>query len=152
MNLYNHIIELDEFFTSIRRHEDYIVVDLKLPINWQDKYVLDKRGNKVQLKIGNKNNTSKIVSFYTLFAEEETTVLLEEIRAIIKFNKDIAEKDNLLSVKMAELKKTFSENNIDSLRNLEFNFTPNLELNENKENGRLVEEGAIERPSGDITT
>ena len=79
MNLYNHIIELDEFFTSIRRHEDYIVVDLKLPINWQDKYVLNNRGNKVQLKIGNKNNTSKIVSFYTLFTEEETTVLLEEI-------------------------------------------------------------------------
>jgi len=152
MSIYDDIIELDEFFNSIRRHEDFIVIDLRLPLNWQDKYVLDNRGNKVQIKVGSKNKNTKIVSFYTLFDREQTNILLEEIKAIIKFNKDIAEKDDLLSRKMAELKKTFTENNIDSLRSLEFNFAPNLELDENKENERLVEEGNIEGPPGNITT
>ena len=53
---------------------------------------------------------------------------------------------------MAELKKTFTENNIDSLRSLEFNFVPNLELNENKQSEKLAEGGKIQGPRGNITT
>jgi len=152
MNIYDDILELDGFFNSIRRHEDFIVIDLKLPLNWQDKYVLKERGDKVQLKIGSTDSNNKIVSFYTLFDREQTKILLEEIKAIIKFNNDIAEKDNLLNRKMAELKKTFTENNIDSLRSLEFNFVPNLELNENKQSEKLAEGGKIQGPRGNITT
>ena len=152
MNIYDDILELDGFFNSIRRHEDFIVIDLKLPLNWQDKYVLKERGDKVQLKIGSTDSNNKIVSFYTLFDREQTKILLEEIKAIIKFNNDIAEKDNLLNRKMAELKKTFTENNIDSLRSLEFNLVPNLELNENKQSEKLAEGGKIQGPRGNITT
>ena len=82
MNIYDDILELDGFFNSIRRHEDFIVIDLKLPLNWQDKYVLKERGDKVQLKIGSTDSNNKIVSFYTLFDREQTKILLEEIKAI----------------------------------------------------------------------
>ena len=37
-----------------------------------------------------------------------------------------------------ELKKMFSENNVDSLRKLKFNFTPNMILNEKGKEGSLV--------------
>ena len=127
------------------------MVDLKLPISWQDKYVLKERGDKIQMKINNNNETSKIVSFFAMFDEEGTKLLLDEIQAIIKFNKDIVEKDNLLKMRMSELEKTFSENNIDSLRNLEFNFTTNLQLNGKEETETLVREGTLKGPSGSIT-
>ena len=122
MTLYEEILQFDEFFTSIRRHDDFLVFDLKLPLSWEDKKILNQRGDKIQMKIGTQNQSHKIVSFFTLFNEESTSLLIEEIKGIIKWNTDIEEKSNLLNMKMMELKKMFSENNVDSLRKLEFKF------------------------------
>jgi len=140
MTLYEEILQFDEFFTSIRRHDDFLVFDLKLPLNWEDKKILTSRGDKIQMKIGTQNQTHKIVSFFTLFNEESTSLLIAEIQAIIKWNKDIEEKSTLLNMKMMELKKMFSENNVDSLRELEFNFTPKMTFNEK---GEKAEEGSL---------
>tara|TARA_R110001583_G_scaffold28401_1_gene100846 strand:- start:1300 stop:1740 length:441 start_codon:yes stop_codon:yes gene_type:complete len=138
MTLYEEILQFDEFFTSIRRHDDFLVFDLKLPLNWEDKNILNQRGDKIQMKTGSKNENHKIISFFTPFSEEGTSLLIGEIKAIIKWNTDIEEKSNLLNMKMMELKKMFSENNVDALRKLEFNFTPNMILNEKGKEGRLV--------------
>ena len=138
MTLYEEILQFDEFFTSIRRHDDFLVFDLKLPLSWEDKKILNQRGDKIQMKIGTQNQSHKIVSFFTLFNEESTSLLIEEIKGIIKWNTDIEEKSNLLNMKMMELKKMFSENNVDSLRKLKFNFTPNMILNEKGKEGSLV--------------
>ena len=104
MTLYEEILQFDEFFTSIRRHDDFLVFDLKLPLSWEDKKILNQRGDKIQMKIGTQNQTHKIVSFFTLFTEESTCILIEEIKGIIKWNTDIEEKSNLLNMKMMELK------------------------------------------------
>ena len=49
MALYGKILEFGLFFNSIRRHEDFIVVDLKLPADWEDKKIIDSRGSKIQM-------------------------------------------------------------------------------------------------------
>ena len=36
MTLYNHISKFGGNFNSIRKHEDFIVIDLKIPIDWED--------------------------------------------------------------------------------------------------------------------
>jgi hypothetical protein len=146
MTLYEEILQFDEFFTSIRRHDDFLVFDLKLPLNWEDKKILHNRGDKIQMNPGKGNETHKIVSFFTPFSEEGTFLLVTEIKAIIKWNKDIEEKSNLLSLKKLELEKMFSENNVDSLRKLEFNFAPNNILDET---GREETKGILVAP-GDI--
>ena len=153
MSLYKEILEFGSYFNSIRKHEEFIVVDLKLPLDWEDKRILESRGGKIQLKVGTTHNDSKIVSFFNVFNDESCDILIDEIKAIIKWNKDVEEKNSLLSLKMIELKKMFEENNVDSLRQLNFNFKKNnIELNGEKTTEDLVGEGSIERPPGNLGT
>ena len=54
---------------------------------------------------------------------------------------------------MIELKKMFEENNVDSLRQLNFNFEKNnIELNGEKTTEDLVGKGSIEGPPGNLAT
>ena len=63
MTLYKHISSFGDNFNSIRMHEDFVVIDLKIPINWEDQKIIASRGGKVQIKGGNKSSTHKLVSF-----------------------------------------------------------------------------------------
>jgi hypothetical protein len=103
-------------------HEGLILVDMKLPKIWKDKEILGSRGNKIQIKLGKSNDNQKLVSFFSTFDDEGVTLLVDEVRAVIKWNMDQEEKNNLLNKKMIELQKMFSENNVDALRKLEFEF------------------------------
>jgi hypothetical protein len=119
MNLFDNISELGPYFTSIRMHEGLILLDMKLPKIWKDKEIL---GNKVQLKLGKSNDTHKLVSFFSTFDDKGVSILLEEVKSVIKWNMDQEEKNSLLNQKMIELQKMFTENNVDTLRKLEFEF------------------------------
>ena len=130
MNLYNNIQQFGNYFNSIRIHEGLLLIDMVLPINWEDIKVLHHRGNKVQINKGKKTDKKKIISFFSPFDEENTEILVEEVMAVIKWNRDLEDKNELLNLKMLELKKMFSENNVDSLRRLNFNFDNILESNE----------------------
>ena len=130
MGLYNEILKF-EYFNSVRMHEGLIVIDLKLPIDWKDVEVLRTRGNKVQIKVGSTNETHKIVSIFSSFEPQQADILVDEILAIIKWNKDQQEKNVLLNMKILELQKVFNENNVDSLRSLNIGFNEQqLNINE----------------------
>ena len=120
-------------------HEGLIVIDLKLPLNWKDKEVLESRGNKIQMKSGSNNEKHKLVSLFSQFDVSGTEMLIEEILAIIKWNRDQEEKNELLNIKMVELKKMFNENNVDSLRKLNIGFNNKLELNGEELTGMVKE-------------
>ena len=122
MSLFDNISKLGSHFTSIRMHEGLILIDMKLPKIWKDKEILGSRGNKIQIKLGKSNDTQKLVSFFSTFDDEGVTLLVDEVRAVIQWNMDQEEKNNLLNKKMIELQKMFSENNVDALRKLEFEF------------------------------
>ena len=150
MNLFNNISKFGPYFNSIRMHEGLILVDMKLPKIWKDKEILSSRGNKIQIKLGKSNDTQKLVSFFSTFDEEGVKLLEDEVRAIIKWNLDQEEKNNLLNQKMIELQKMFSENNVDSLRNLEFEFKDEkLTFNEEEGVAKLASEGDSERRKED---
>jgi len=122
MKLYDNILELGNLFHSMRMHEDFIVIDLKLPVHWEDKNILESRGNKIQMNSADSNKTQKLVSFFKEFTPEGCEILEGEIKYLIKWNKDVEEKNSLLNLKMLELKKMFAENDVDSLRKLNFGF------------------------------
>jgi hypothetical protein len=143
MALYNEIVKFSKYFNSLRMHEGLIVIDMKLPLQWKDKEVLMERGNKIQMKTGTNNEKFKLVSFFAPFDIGGTEILSDEIFAIIKWNKDQEEKNELLNLKMLELKKVFNENNVDSLRNLNIAFDNKLELN-GEQFTEVVEKGDSE--------
>lgn len=150
MSIYSEISKFGEFFNSIRKHESFLVVDLKLPVDWEVDTILSDLGNGVQQKINSKNTTQKLISFFSTFDEVGAEHLSNNISAIIKWNKDIEEKNNLLDVKMVELRKMFEENNVDSLRKLDFTFKENqLKLTDVEEANGLVTEGSDIGPEGD---
>jgi len=138
MNLYNNIQQFGNYFNSIRIHEGLLLIDMVLPINWEDIKVLQHRGNKVQINKGKKTDKKKVISFYSTFDEENIEVLVEEVLAVIKWNKDLEDKNELLNLKMLELKKMFNENNVDSLRRLNFNFDNILESDGQEDPNSLV--------------
>ena len=151
MTLYNHISKFGGNFNSIRKHEDFIIIDLKIPIDWEDQKIITSRGGKVQIKSGNKSNTHKLVSFFNIFSEDDCNVLVSEIEAVIKWNRDVEEKNSLLELKMIELRKLFSENEVGSLRKLNFDFENKTNLDEKKP-GNMVPSGSLEGPEGNPTT
>lgn len=151
MTLYKHISSFGDNFNSIRMHEDFFVIDLKIPINWEDQKIIASRGGKVQIKSGNKSSTHKLVSFFNMFTEDDCNVLVGEIEAVIKWNRDVEEKNHLLELKMIELRKLFSENEVGSLRKLNFDFETKTNLNEEKP-GNMVPSGSLEGPEGNPTT
>ena len=145
MSLFDNISKLGSHFTSIRMHEGLILIDMKLPKIWKDKEILGSRGNKIQIKLGKSNDTQKLVSFFSTFDDEGVTLLVDEVRAVIKWNMDQEEKNNLLNQKMIELQKMFTENNVDALRKLEFEFKEEkLTFNGEEDVDGLASEGDSE--------
>ena len=122
MNLFDNISKFGPYFNSIRMHEGLILIDMKLPKVWKDKEILGSRGNKIQIKYGKSNDTQKLVSFFSTFDDAGVILLEDEVKVVIKWNMDQEEKNNLLNQKMIELQKMFTENDVDALRKLEFEF------------------------------
>ena len=56
MSLYIEIKKFGNYFNSLRLHENLIILDLILPLNWEVEKVLGSRGNNIQLKVGNKTD------------------------------------------------------------------------------------------------
>lgn len=145
MELYDHISEFKEYFNSIRLHNDIIILDIKLPVNWEfSKLVKDG----VSTKVNNKTEDQQLVSFYAPFTKNDTDKLIKQVREIIKWNKDLEEKDELLTKKIFELKKIFNENKVTSLRRLDFNFKNNINLDEERKDYTMVPEPNTEGPEG----
>jgi len=151
MSLYSEIAQFKNLLHGIRIHDNFIIIDLKLPVNWEDKKILHQQtetneGSVVQMKINSSDEKYKLISFYNLFDEENTKILVKEIKRVIKWNKDIEEKNELLNKKMLELQKVFHENNLDALRDININFYPKLktDIDGGEKNSELVQPGNIE--------
>ena len=133
MNMYNLIEKYKEYFHSVRLHDSILLLDLKLPSQWEIKKVLTALNGTTQLKINDKAENHTLFSFYSPFIEKEIDTLIKDVDTVIKWNKDREEKVNLLNVKILELKKMFETNNLDSLRNINFDFQQSqngIKLNE----------------------
>ena len=150
MSLYKEIKKFDSYFNSVRIHEGLLIVDVILPAGWEDKKILTTKQSNVQIKLGDANEKQKIVSFFSTFDAEGVNELTETIQSIIKWNKDLEEKNQLLNLKILELKKMFSENDVNSLRKLDFSFNKlDFEINGQEQLSKLVPEGVNQGQKGD---
>ena len=101
--MYNLIEKYKEYFHSVRLHDSILLLDLKLPSQWEIKKVLTALNGTTQLKINDKAENHTLFSFYSPFIEKEIDTLIKDVDTVIKWNKDREEKVNLLNVKILEL-------------------------------------------------
>jgi hypothetical protein len=144
MTIYTVIKKYEKYFHSIRLHDTILLVDLKLPVNWQIQDLLSSFKTTTQLKVNDQTEKHTLVSFYAPYSANEIAVLTQDIDKVIKWNNDREEKNNLLNVKILELKKVFESNNVDSLRNINFDFKEEINVDLNGEELKLAEEGSRE--------
>lgn len=159
MTLYENIQVLEPFFHSIRKHQSYFIVDVKIPSGWSFK----ENVVSVQETVGFKDNGVKgefrFLSFYTKQENEDIQTSVNTILEVIRVNQEREEKERLLQEKIIELKRQFETSDLTSLKGLHFDFsepvtTGNVEIDEQTEDEeetededgsegiRMVEQGA----------
>jgi len=130
MNLYEQLNEIFPHLISIRKLETYVSIDVELPTTWKlpkkyvdEKMVVEQKSAKTEFRC---------FSFATSFDEETLDKLLNNLKNIIKYNKEREEKERLFEEKVKELKSFFDKSNLTDLKSLEFqvNNVLNLELEE----------------------
>ena len=133
MNLYEQLNEIFPYLISIRKLETYVSIDVELPTTWKlpkkyvdEKMVVEQKSVKPEFRC---------FSFATSFDEETLDKLFNNLKNIIKYNKEREEKEKLFEEKVKELKSFFDKSNLTDLKSLEFqvNNVLNLELEEDEQ-------------------
>jgi hypothetical protein len=93
--------------------------------------------------------TMRLISFGVEFSEDSVNTIVDSIKNVIKYNREIEEKERLFSLKVQELKTIFEKQNLIALQDLKFDLESNkLKLedeydtveNREGEEHRVVEE------------
>lgn len=133
MNLYEQLNEIFPYLISIRKLETYVSIDVELPTTWKlpkkyvdEKMVVEQKSAKPEFRC---------FSFATSFDEETLDKLFNNLKNIVKYNKEREEKEKLFEEKVKELKSFFDKSNLTDLKSLEFqvNNVLNIELEEDEQ-------------------
>lgn len=143
MSAYQEFKELDPYIQSIRKLKNYLVIDVHIPKEWKilKKYATEETVVENQSKDPSKRN----LSFASEFSEESVNVIMGNIKSLIKFNKELEEKEKLFNLKVNELKTIFEKQNLQNLQELKFDMEPkSLKLDIDEENSnRKGEESTV---------
>ena len=139
MSLYKEFLSLLPYLQSIRKLENYLTFDVSFPSTWKlpKKYVEEDKVMEQAAKIPNE----RFFSFVSEISEESLEKMTLNLENIIKYNLDREEKEKLFLNKVEELKIIFEKQDLNSLKNL------NFELKYNKPKSIVLkdEEESIER-------
>ena len=118
MSLYTTIEPIIDSLISIRKMENFLVFDIKIPRKWKllKKFIKEDKF----LDNGLIDDDFRSVSFICEVSETEIEETQKSIIGIINFNIELEEKELLLENKINELKGIFEKENLDSLKKLEF--------------------------------
>lgn len=128
MTLYDNIQLMEPFFHSIRKHQSFIIIDIKLPESWT--YKSDVVG--VKETIGVKDNGIKggkrFLSFFSKQTDSDIDLSVTTILSVVNGNQEREDKERLLQEKIIELKRRFETNDLDSLKGLHFEVSKETEV------------------------
>ena len=135
MNLYKLLLDIFPNLISIRKLQNYLSIDVEFPRSWKlpKKYV----DEKTIVEQPSSKEGYICLSFAVEFTEESMSLIFNNIKGIIKYNREREEKENLFEEKIKQLKSFFDQNKLDDLKKLEFNikntFSLNVDENEQSE-------------------
>jgi len=118
MTLYTTIEPILDFLISIRKMENFLIFDIKIPKKWRllKKFVKEDKF----LDNGLIEEDYRSVSFVCEISENDIEETQRNIIGIINFNLELEEKESLLENKISELKNLFEKENLNNLKKLEF--------------------------------
>jgi hypothetical protein len=116
--MYKELKDIFQFLVSVRKLKKYLTIDIEFPTHWKipKKFVQEDKiieNDKV-------NEGFRFFSFVSEFDEKNLNLVVNNIKSIISYNKEIEMKERLLKQKIDELKKIFENENIENLQSLKF--------------------------------
>ena len=122
MSIYKEFNDLYPYIQSVRKLKNYLSFDMSFPKSWKlpKKYI--KEDSVLENESTDKNQ--RLISFVSQFEEKSINQIAENIKNIIKFNKELEAKEKLFNDKVSELKNLFEKQNLQSLNELKFEFSP----------------------------
>jgi hypothetical protein len=110
MSIYNEFNELYPYIQSIRKLKTYLSFDMSFPKDWK----LPKKYVPQDSVIENKSTdpTMRLISFGVEFNEDTVNTIVDSIKNVIKYNREIEEKELLFGLKVQELKNIFEKQNL----------------------------------------
>jgi hypothetical protein len=147
MSIYKEFNDLYPYIQSVRKLKSYLSFDMSFPRTWK----LPKKYVKEDSVIENESSDKsyRLISFVSQFEEESINNIAENIKNIIKYNKELEAKEKLFNDKVNELKSLFEKQNLQSLNELKFEISPkkytlNGEDDENTINNNGKTTGMVE--------
>ena len=147
MSIYKEFNDLYPYIQSVRKLKNYLSFDMSFPRTWK----LPKKYVKEDSVIENESSDKsyRLISFVSQFEEESINNIAENIKNIIKYNKELEAKEKLFNDKVNELKSLFEKQNLQSLNELKFEISPkkytlNGEDDENTINNNGKKTGMVE--------
>lgn len=144
MTIYQELLPLFPYLSSIRKLKTYISFDVTFPKSWSlpKKYVDE---NSV-VENESEDPNYRFFSFVSQFDEESLSKISNNIQNVVKYNLEREEKQKLFHDKVNELKTLFEGQSLDNLKNLVFE----LEKSKiTKPNGRQVKTVKLVREEED---
>lgn len=138
MSLFNKIQPFSEHLVSIRKLEDYLSFDLKLPSKWGIPKNIVEEGQLVPYETNEEN--FKGFSFVCGFNDKDIEDALLRINRTIKLNKDKEIKEKLFKETIDKLKQAFEKNDLEKLKKLYFDFEEEQTILDESENGPLSDD------------
>ena len=132
MSLYTEFTTLLPYLQSVRKLKNYLSFDVHFPNGWKipKKFVNEQKVVEQDSKL----DGFRLISFVSEISEESVASTTSDIQNIIKYNLDREEKEKLFERKVNELKMIFEKQNLNSLKNLQFDIkTGKIELVDDEE-------------------
>lgn len=146
MSIYREFNDLYPYIQSVRKLKNYLSFDMSFSRTWK----LPKKYIKEESVIENQSNdkSNRLISFVSQFEEKSIDEIVENIKNIIKYNKELEAKEKLFNDKVSELKLLFEKQNLNSLNDLKFEFsekkyTLNGDEEENSNDGEGTTSGMV---------
>lgn len=142
--MYTHIQALRPYFYSLREIENNLVIDIKIPLNWNYEEIINQY-KAIKLIVQDKNDKHVLLSLITFSSKDGYDVLFACVNEIIKINKEEEEKIRLFQEKVKELELLFKNESLDKLKEI------NLIAKNGQEDTagiRMAEEGIGQRLEG----
>ncbi len=120
-NIDNYLSEFAPYFLSLRMVENYNIIDVELPSNWDvGKLVreLTPNSTQVQTLITEQNEQTKLVAIVGSAKTHSFDVLFTRLDKIIKVNQEREEKNKLFKLTVKKLEQLFLDSNLDQLQKL----------------------------------
>lgn len=145
MTLFENIQVLEPFFHSIRKHQSFFIIDVKLPEAWSYKELVVDLKDVVGVKDNGVKGGQRFLSFFSKQTNEDIQKSNGLILEVIRVNQEREEKERLLQEKIIELKRKFEDSDLDSLKSLHFEYSePSTVMDEVETFEEEIEDEEIE--------